>query len=148
MSDFKTDFAVYRAKQLTAQRLAAEARFASCEAEGDMDGAAEASDEIGAVERAGASLNEQYQAEMARRTPPPRAAPLNDQEFMALDIKRLKNNPSLRDEVLNQILSKSKYFDPSKDWNDPIVQKRVRDGQEKYDANSPEFERQAKANGR
>lgn len=132
---------------LIAARQQCYANLAQYEALDDEHNAAA---EVGAI----ADLNRQMRniGELAQqenqRINQSGSAPLTDQEFLAVDAGRFKNNPRLQGEVLNKIVGKSKYFDPKKDWDHPDVKERVREGQEKYAADRDEHQLREKMNGR
>jgi hypothetical protein len=132
MSDFHKDLIMSQGKRLYAERKRLEAELAEYEECGlsEDQRAMDIGQRILELDAKGALLNQ----EMARRNQPQQSAPLTDQEFMSLSPDRFRD-PNIRDQMLNHILGKSKYFDPKKDWNDPTVQQKIREGHENYMSN-------------
>jgi hypothetical protein len=64
----------------------------------------------------------------AKATTP--AKPLTGQEMMHMDDSRLAD-PNIMNQTREWMMGQSKYWNKA-DWNDPEVQQRVREGQEKH----------------
>src|SRR5690242_12355402 len=106
--EFLRSAAQQRANELMARRKQAEVHLTRAEAEHDIDTASAMIQEIADIDAAGNRLDfliHKHEAAMNQ----PADEPLSEQEFLSIKPERLKNNPALRNQVLDQIMSKSKY---------------------------------------
>jgi hypothetical protein len=102
MTDFNSEAAVYRGKQLYAARLKATAQLAEAEADGNIEFAAEQIAEIAAIDSAGDALNRLHQNYVQQRNPP-QQVPQTDGEFQAKAPERMDYAD------VQRMTSKSKY---------------------------------------